>query len=81
MAILNIKLDLDDSYVRLIKDVYKWLIIIIFIHLLLCISYGEKGSMNLVGEFLHSDFITLIIYIILGFAFYYLVMEKIIIFD
>jgi len=78
MAILNIKLDLDDSYVRLIKDVYKWLIIIIFVHLLLCITYGEKGSINLVGEFLHSDFITLMIYIVLGFAFYYLVMERLV---
>lgn len=77
MAIFNINLDLDESYKKLIKDVYKWSIIIIFVHLLLCISHGDKKSINLTGEFLNCDFISLLVYIILGLMFYYLVGEKI----
>lgn len=76
MAIYNIKLDIDREYIILINDIFKYGIIILFIHLLL--SLDNKKNINILGEFLNNDFIDLFIYILLGFMFYYLVINKII---
>jgi hypothetical protein len=76
MAIYNIKLDLDEEYILLINDIFKYSVILLFIHLLL--SFDNKKNIKIFGEFLNDDFLDVFAYIMLGFLFYYLVVKKII---
>jgi hypothetical protein len=79
MAIFNINLDLDKDYISLIKDIYKILIILIIFQALLYYSESPKNIINsaLTGFLLNDDFMTLLIFIIIGLSGYYLVFDKI----
>jgi hypothetical protein len=80
MALFNIYLDLDEEYIYLIKDIYKALCILIVFQLMTHYSSLNKNFLNqaLTGKFLNDDFMELIFFIILGFAAYHLVFDKII---
>jgi hypothetical protein len=79
MAIFNINLDLDKDYISLIKDIYKILVILIIFQSLLYYSESPKNIINsgLTGFLLNDDFMTLLIFIIIGLSGYYLVFDKV----
>ena len=80
MSIFNINLDLEENYIHLIKDLYKIIIILIIFQILIYYSNSQKNILNsaLMGSILNDDFMTLLIYIIIGISGYYLVFDKII---
>jgi type III secretory pathway component EscU len=80
MSILNINLDLEENYINLIKDLYKVIVILIIFQILIYYSNSQKNIINtaLMGTILNDDFMTLLIYIIIGICGYYLVFDKII---
>ena len=79
MAILNINLDLENDYIFLIKDIYKIVIVLLIFQILVSFSEMPKNIINssLSGSLLNDDFITLLLYLIIGICGYYLVAEKI----
>ena len=79
MAIFNFYLDLDKEYILLIRDIYKVVIILIIFQALLYYSESPKNIINsaLTGFLLNDDFMTLLIFIIIGLSGYYLVFDKI----
>jgi len=79
MAIFNIYLDLDKEYIDLIKDVYKTLCILIVFQIMMHYSSLSKNFLNqaLTGKVLNDDFMELLFFVILGFAAYHLVFDKI----
>jgi hypothetical protein len=79
MAIFNINLDLDKDYILLIKDIYKILVILIIFQALMYYSESPKNIINsaLTGFLLNDDFMTLLIFIIIGLSGYYLVFDKV----
>ena len=80
MAIFNIYLDLDKDYINLIKDIYKILVILIIFQVLIFYSGASKNIINsaLTGSLLNDEFMSLLIFIIIGMSSYYLVFDKVI---
>jgi hypothetical protein len=83
MAILDIYLDIDSEYINLIRDIYKVLVILIIFQLLVYYSNAQKNIVNtsLTGFLLNDDFMTLLIFIIIGISSYYLIFDKLISFN
>ena len=79
MAIINLNLDLDKEYINILKDLYKVLTILIVFQALIYYSGCQKNIINtaLTGNLLNDEFMTLLIYIIISIASYYLVFDKI----
>lgn len=77
MAIYNLYLDKD--YVSLVKDLYKTIVILIIFQILVYYSKSQKNILNsaLTGTLLNDEFLTLVIFILIGISAYYLVFEKI----
>ncbi len=80
MAIIDVYLDLDSEYLNLIKDIYKILRILIDFQLLTHYSSLQKNIVNsaLTGNLLNDDFMTLLIFIVIGICSYYLVFDRLI---
>jgi hypothetical protein len=83
MAIFNIHLDLENEYINLIKDIYKVLVILIVFQVLVYISNPSKLILSnaLTGGLLNDEYMTLIIFIIMGISSFYLIFDKIISFQ
>jgi hypothetical protein len=83
MAIIDIYLDIDKEYINLIKDIYKVLVILIIFQLLIYSSMAPKNIINsaLSGSLLNDDFMTLLIFIVIGISSYYLIFDKLISFN
>ena len=83
MAILDIYLNIDNEYINLIRDTYKVLVILIIFQLLIYYSNSQKNiiSTALTGFLLNDDFMTLLIFIIIGISSYYLIFDKLISFN
>ena len=83
MAILDIYLNIDNEYINLIRDTYKVLVILIIFQLLVYYSNAQKNIVNtaLTGFLLNDDFMTLLIFIIIGISSYYLIFDKLISFN
>ena len=83
MAIFNINLDLDKDYIALIKDIYKVLVILIIFQTLIYYSDSSKNIISnaLTGFIMNDDFMTLLIFAIIGICGYYLVFDKIVNFN
>lgn len=77
MAIYNLYLDKD--YISLVKDLYKTIVILIIFQILVYYSKSQKNILNsaLTGTLLNDEFLTLVIFILIGISAYYLVFEKI----
>ena len=75
MALINLDLNILDNYKLLIKDILKYLTIIIVFHYLV-ISTKIKNPFK--NGFLNDSFISLLIYLVLGILFYYLIIEELI---
>lgn len=82
MAIYNINLDLDKEYVKLINDIYKAVVILVVFQAFIFYSNVSKNIVNtaLTGNLLNDEFMSLLIFIILGISSYYLVFDKIVAF-
>lgn len=78
MAIFNIYLDLDKDYINLIKDIYKVLVVFIVFQVLMHYSNVSKNILNsaLTGSLLNDEFMTLLIFVIIGVISYYLIFDK-----
>ena len=79
MAIFNIYLDLDKDYINLIKDIYKVLVVFIVFQVLMHYSNVSKNILNsaLTGALLNDEFMTLLIFVIIGVIYYYLIFDKV----
>jgi len=79
MAIFNIYLDLDKDYINLIKDIYKILVVFIVFQVLMHYSNVSKNILNsaLTGPLLNDEFMTLLIFVIIGVISYYLIFDKV----
>ena len=79
MAIYNIYIDLDKDYINLIKDLYKIIVVLITFQILVYYSKVQKNFLNsaLTGTLLNDEFMTLLIFILLGVSSYYLIFDKI----
>jgi hypothetical protein len=79
MAIFNIYLDLDKDYINLIKDIYKILVVFIVFQVLMHYSNVSKNILNsaLIGALLNDEFMTLLIFVIIGVISYYLIFDKV----
>lgn len=79
MAIFNIYLDLDKDYINLIKDIYKVLVVFIVFQVLMHYSNVSKNILNsaLTGALLNDEFMTLLIFVIIGIISYYLIFDKV----
>jgi len=79
MAIFDIYLDVAPDYLETIKDIYKFSIVLIVFQVLIHYSSTNKNIIqsSLSGVPVNDEFVTLLIYILLGLAFYHLVALKI----
>lgn len=79
MAIYNIYLDLDKDYIKLINDLYKTIVILVIFQVLIYNSGSQKNIINsaLTGKLLNDEFMSLLLFVLIGISAYYLVFEKI----
>ena len=79
MAIINLYLDFDKDYINLINDIYKIIVVLIVFQVLMHYSNVPKTILNsaLTGSLLNDEFMTLLIFIIIGISSYYLIFDKV----
>ena len=79
MAIFNIYLDLEESYINLLNDIYKTLSTLIVFQILINVSNSQKNMITnaLNGSILNDEFITLLLYVIISITAYFLIFQKI----
>ena len=75
MTLFYLNLHILDNYKLLIKDILKYVTILVVFHYLI-ISIKIKNPFK--NGFLNNNFITLLLYLILGILFYYLIIEELI---
>lgn len=80
MSLFTIDLDIDEEYKKLIKEVYKIFVVLIVFQILINYSELPKDiiSQALSGSLLNDNFMTLVLFIIIGLLAYHLVFKKII---
>ena len=78
MALINLHLNIDDEYKKLLQDLYKLIVIVCVFQAMIYYS-DSKNLLNnsLNGELLNDDLLILIIYIMIALSSYYFVFEKI----
>lgn len=77
--IFLVETDLDYEYVDLLNDVIKYFTILLILHILIHTEYGRKGGLKLGGALFGDDFLTLLIFLALGFMGYNLIVRKLIV--
>ena len=79
MAIYNLYLELDEEYIKLIKDLYKTLVILIVFQGILHYGGAEKNIINnaLTGNLLNDQFMILLMIIVISFSAYYLIFDRV----
>ena len=78
MALINLHLNIDDEYKKLLQDLYKLIVIVCVFQAMIYYSDSKNlvnNSLN--GELLNDDLLVLIIYIMIALSSYYFVFEKI----
>ena len=78
MALINLHLNIDDEYKKLLQDLYKLIVILCVFQAMIYYS-DSKNLLNhsLNGELLNDDLLVLIIYIMIALSSYYFIFEKI----
>ena len=79
MAIINLYLDFDKDYINLINDIYKIIVVLIVFQVLMHYSNVPKNILNsaLTGALLNDEFMTLLLFVIIGVISYYLIFDKV----
>ncbi len=79
MAIFDVYLDIPEDYLKTIQDVYKFSIILIVFQILVHYSFPGKNIFHsaFIGQPVNDEFSCLLIFILIGIAFYHLVAEKV----
>lgn len=78
MALVNLHLNIDEEYKKLLKDFYKLIVILCVFQAMVYYSNNKnllENAMN--GVLLNDNLLILIIYIIVALSSYYFVFEKI----
>ena len=78
MALVNLHLNIDQEYKKLLKDFYKLIVILCVFQAMVYYSNNKnllENAMN--GVLLNDNLLILIIYIIVALSSYYFVFEKI----
>jgi hypothetical protein len=78
MALVNLHLNIDEEYKKLLKDFYKLIVILCVFQAMVYYSNNKnllENAMN--GVLLNDNLLMLIIYIIVALSSYYFVFEKI----
>ena len=79
MAFLEIYLDVAPEYLQTVQDIYKFTIIFIVFQIMVHYSFPNKNVIGsaLSGIPVNDEFTCLLIFMLMGFAFYHLVAQKI----
>jgi hypothetical protein len=82
MALFDIYLDVAPEYLQTVQDIYKFTIVLIVFQIMVHYSFPHK---NIIGSALsgipvNDEFSCLLIFMLMGLAFYHLVAQKIIMF-
>jgi len=79
MSIFNIYLNVEDDYLKLIKDSYKIIVVLFVFQLLSHYSGMNKTTLGsaVSGVVMNDEFLGIILFILLGLAAYYLIFEKV----
>ena len=72
---LKFRYDVDNEYIQLYNDIVKFVTILIVFNLIMYISNPEQN------RFMGSNYLKLVICVVLGIVTYWLVISKVIIFD
>ena len=79
MAIYDINLDLEEKYVTTIKNIYKYIVIIVVFHLLVHFSKtGKNYNFGFSGDLFNEHFLNTIIIICISVAVYHLIFNELI---
>ena len=78
MALINLHLNIDEEYKKLLQDLYKLIVIVCVFQAMIYYS-DNKNLLNnsLNGVLLNDDLLVLILYIMVALSSYYFVFEKI----
>ena len=80
MCLFIIDLDIDEEYKKIIKEIYKIFVVLIVFQMLVHYSSLPKDIINqsLSGSLLNDNFMTLVLFILIGLLAYHLVFKKIV---
>lgn len=79
MPIIDLYLDLNEEYTKLLKDTYKICIILIIFHILVNNLNTSNNIINsaLTGCLMNDEFMTLLFIALISVSAYYLIFDKI----
>lgn len=82
MALLNLDLNLSNDYTNILKNIYKFSIILILFQIFMVICCkNKKLNLGLTGKILNTDFIQALLLLILAYLGYELVFKEILLLD
>lgn len=77
MVLFQLKLNITNKYKDLIKDIIKYLtIFLIFQYMMSLTKFKIKNPLT--NGFLNDSIVLILLYLVLGLMFYYLIIEEII---
>jgi len=79
MTIINLNLNLDKDYTKIINNIIKIITILIVFQYMIIWSHPNINIVNsIANNFMNDIYLSMIIYVILGLLTYYLVIKQII---
>ncbi len=82
MAFFDIYLDVAPEYLQTVLDIYKFTVILVIFQIMVHYSFPNKNIIGtaLSGIPVNDEFSCLLIFLLMGIAFYHLVAQKIVMF-
>jgi hypothetical protein len=79
MAIIDLYLDINSEYIKLLNDIYKICIILIIFQILVSNLDSSKNIINtaLTGFIMNDEFMTLLFIALISISAYYLIFDKV----
>lgn len=79
MAIIDLYLDINSEYIKLLNDIYKICIILIIFQILVSNLDSSKNIINtaLTGFIMNDEFMTLLFLALISISAYYLIFDKV----
>lgn len=74
MALITIDLNLNESQIEMIRDLFKYIVIFVIFHILSSLSKTKNYGLG--GELLNEQFLNFILMIFVSILGYYLVINE-----
>ena len=78
MSLFNLYLNVSDEYKKMLNEIIKYLSILVLFHWLMSTTYNKDVSI-FTGDFLNTNFLNIIFFILISLMFHYLVIKKILV--